>query len=67
MSLKFFHILFITVSTLLAFGFAAWELTRYFRGANGGIDLLLGLASAAAGIGLVIYGRYVFAKLKKIS
>jgi hypothetical protein len=67
MSLKFFHILFITVSTLLAFAFAGWELTRYFRGANGAVDLLLGLASVVAGIGLVIYGKYVFAKLKKIS
>lgn len=66
MSLKAFHILFITVSTLLAFGFGGWELTRYFRGVNGGLDLALGLISVSCGVALVLYGKYVFNKFKRI-
>lgn len=66
MSLKAFHIVFITASVLLAFGFAAWSLVTYSDGRRL-IDLGFGLGSATLGIGLVIYGRYFLRKLKDIS
>jgi len=67
MSLKAFHIIFITASTLLAFGFGAWSLVGYFTASSGRIDLILGLASVSAGIALIVYGKYFLKKLKNIS
>ena len=58
MSLKAFHIIFITASTLLAFGFGAWSLIGYFTVRSGKLDLILGLASVGAGIALIVYGKY---------
>jgi hypothetical protein len=66
MSLKAFHIVFITASTLLAFGFSAWSLVNYSDGGEW-LQLVYGLGSAAAGVGLIVYGRYVLKKLKDIS
>ena len=66
MSLKAFHIIFITISTLLAFGFGAWELQSYFAFGEKQ-SLILGVCSLVAGIALVIYGKAVFRKLKHIS
>ncbi|MCP5519093.1 MAG: hypothetical protein H7A45_17760 [Verrucomicrobiales bacterium] len=66
MSLKAFHILFVTLSILLAFGFGGWELVTYSR-TGAGMDLFLGVASLAAGVGLVFYLRKVIRKLKGIS
>jgi hypothetical protein len=66
MSLKAFHIIFITVSTLLAFGFGVWSLTNYFSAEGAALDLVLGAASLVAGVGLIIYGRYFLKKLKNV-
>jgi hypothetical protein len=66
MSLKAFHLVFIIASTLLAFGFGAWELNAYHV-AGAMMDLVFGVLSLAAGVGLIFYGRYVFKKLKNIS
>jgi len=66
MSLKAFHIVFIIASILLAFGFAAWSLVNFADGKRT-VDLLFGIGSALAGLGLCIYGRYVLKKLKHIS
>jgi hypothetical protein len=66
MSLKAFHIVFVTASTLLAFGFGAWELQDYFAtGEKQG--LWLGVFSLLAGIALIWYGKIVLKKLKHIS
>jgi hypothetical protein len=67
MSLKAFHIIFITASTLLAFGFGAWSLAAYFAANGGTLDLILGSASVSAGIALIVYGKYFLKKLKNIS
>jgi hypothetical protein len=67
MSLKAFHIIFVTASTLLAFGFGAWSLAAYFTATGGTLDLILGSASAIAGIALIVYGKYFLKKLKNIS
>jgi hypothetical protein len=66
MSLKAFHVVFIAASILLAFGFAAWALTTY-SDQGGLINLIYGIASTLAGIGLVFYEAYVLKKLKNIS
>lgn len=65
MSLKAFHIVFVTVSTLLAFGFGGWALNQYFIGAEW-YYLALGVGGLAGGAGLLIYGRYFLKKLKDI-
>jgi len=66
MSLKAFHIVFIIASILLAFGFAAWSLKNFSDGRQW-LDLVFGVGSALAGIGLIFYSRYVLKKLKHIS
>ncbi|MBM3877078.1 MAG: hypothetical protein FJ386_10205 [Verrucomicrobia bacterium] len=66
MSLKAFHIVFITASTLLSFGFGAWELHAW-RTAGATSDLVLACGSTLAGAGLLAYGRYFLKKLKHIS
>ncbi len=66
MSLKFFHIVFISLSTLLALGVGAWAVAMFFYGHNV-FHLVLGIFSLAAAVGLILYGRYVLKKLKNIS
>lgn len=59
MSLKAFHLIFVTLLTSLSFGCAAWAFAdeRPFWG----------MAGIAAGILVIIYGVYFLKKLKKIS
>ncbi len=66
MSLKAFHILFITLSTLLALGVGAWGITIFVYG-HSVPHLLLGIVGLVAAAGLIMYGRYVLKKLKNIS
>jgi hypothetical protein len=66
MSLKAFHIVFITVASALAVGCGIWSLKNYYAGETGW-NLVFGLGSLVAGAGLVVYGRFFLKKLKKIS
>jgi hypothetical protein len=59
MSLKAFHLIFVTSLTLLSLGFAGWAF------ANG--KIIFGIAGIAAAILVIIYGIYFLKKLKKIS
>jgi hypothetical protein len=54
MSLKTFHIFFIVVSILFAFGFSWWEFSS-FRTVGQSIDLILMIVSVVTGIGLIFY------------
>ncbi len=65
MSLKALHIVFITASTLLALGFAAWSFANY-RDGGATSDLIYAIVSVLAGVGLVVYGRYFLKKLKHV-
>lgn len=66
MSLKTFHIVFVTVSTLVAFFFAGWLVHNYL--ATKAIGNLFGaIAAFLAAIGLIWYGKVVLRKLKNIS
>jgi len=66
MSLKAFHIVFVTASIVLAVGFGGWSLFNYFQGGTVG-DLLFGIGSLAVAVALVFYERYALKKLKNIS
>ncbi len=67
MSLKAFHLIFITASCLLALGCAAWALKSFFGGDGKILDLVFGLGSLAAAAGLIVYERYFLKKLKNVS
>ena len=66
MSLKAFHVVFITASILMALGVGAFSLVKY-SDERQLADLLLGIGSVLSAFGLVVYGRYVLKKLKNIS
>ncbi|MEK9136997.1 MAG: hypothetical protein AAB393_07735 [Bacteroidota bacterium] len=66
MSLKAFHIFFIALSTLMAFGFGGWLLNGYAESGSVG-ELLGGIASILVGVGLIVYGIRFLRKLKGVS
>ena len=66
MSLKAFHIVFVTASILLALMFGIWSLVNYFH--EGTLqDLFYGIGSLVVGVALVFYEKYALKKLKNIS
>lgn len=65
MSLKVFHIFFIAVSTLTAFGFGVWGVYQYAT-EGGASYLAMGVGSALAGIVLVVYGINFLHKFKHV-
>jgi hypothetical protein len=67
MSLKAFHLIFITASCALAFGCGIWGLKDYWSSDGRPFDLLFGLGSLVTGAGLIVYERYFLKKLKKVS
>ncbi len=66
MSLKAFHLLFITASTALACGCGVWGLKDYWSADGRLSDLLFGLGSFATGAALVLYERYFLKKTRKV-
>lgn len=58
MSLKWFHIVFITLSVVLSLWFGIWGLFNQ--------QIALGVISLAASAGLVLYGNYFLAKIRKL-
>ncbi len=66
MSLKAFHIIFVTASILLAVLFGIWSLVTYFQGGTLA-DLLFGIGSLIVAVVLVFYERCALRKLKDIS
>ena len=67
MSLKAFHLVFITASSALAFGFGVWLISASKSPAGGIGDLVGGIVSLAAGAGLILYERYFLKKTKNVS
>ena len=67
MSLKAFHVVFITAASALAFGCGVWELKNAFSADGRALDYVFGGLSLAAGVGLIVYERYFLKKLKDIS
>jgi hypothetical protein len=65
MSLKGFHIVFITVSTLLALGAGAWCL--WIDSVHGSPAFRLGaIGSFLAGLVLISYGIWFYRKMKRL-
>ena len=58
MSLKWFHIVFISLSVLLSLWFGIWGLFNE--------QVVLGIVSLGASVGLVLYGNYFRAKARKL-
>ncbi len=67
MSLKTFHLVFITAATALSFGCGIWGLKDYLAADGAAVHLFFGLGSFGAGAGLILYERYFLKKLKKLS
>ena len=63
MSLKTFHIVFVTLSSLLAFVFAGWVLRAYTQ-SSALTELILGLGSAIFGVALIVYGFYFWRRIR---
>jgi hypothetical protein len=59
MSLKAFHLIFVTLLTGLSFGCAAWA---FQAGAA-----FWGVVAAIAGVFVIVYGVYFLKKLKNVS
>ena len=64
MSLKVFHLVFISAAILLALGCGAWGLVAFWSPQGRAADLAFGLGSLVAGGGLIAYERYFLKKVK---
>jgi hypothetical protein len=65
MSLKAFHLVFVTVSVVLSLGFGAWAVTDY-RKSGIAESLWWGVGSFAGAMALIVYGRWFLRKLKGV-
>jgi hypothetical protein len=66
MSLKAFHVIFISASSALALGCGIWGLKQYFSQRGQALDLVFGLGGLVATAALIVYGRYFLKKLKNV-
>ena len=66
MSLKAFHVFFITAASALSFGCGVWGLNNHFAPEGRLFDLVFGIGSLLAGIALLVYERYFLRKLKNV-
>jgi hypothetical protein len=67
MSLKAFHVIFITAASAMAFGCGVWGIKNYFSPDGRLVELIFGIGAILVGIALIIYERYFLKKLKNIS
>lgn len=65
MSLKTFHIFFILVSILLAFGVGGWGVYVHMQETDLPL-LVLGIGSFAVGAALILYGLKVLRRLRRL-
>ena len=66
MSLKIFHLIFVTMSVVLAVGFGVWAIAKWTRDGQFS-GLLLGVLSLVGAVGLLWYGIWFWRKLRGIS
>ena len=66
MSLKAFHIFFVSISTVLCVGFGAWSL-RLYLDSGGGLNLALAVGAFVGTAVLVWYGAWFLRKLRDVS
>lgn len=65
MSLKAFHLLFISLAILLVIGFGVWSLVNY-SSSNALLDLSVGIVSLLAAMGLIAYETWFLRRLKHV-
>ena len=63
MSLKAFHIFFITVSSLAAIGLGVWCFASGAAGTT--LYKIMGVSSLIVGVGLIVYGKKFLEKMKR--
>jgi hypothetical protein len=66
MSLKAFHVAFVTLSVVLAVIVAWWAFDAWRAGGGGGM-LALAAGAVVAGVALVAYGVWFLKKMKGVS
>jgi len=66
MSLKAFHLVFVTATIALSFGCGVWGLKDYCSTAGTVSDLLFGIGAFAFGGGMIVYERLFLKKLKGV-
>lgn len=66
MSIKSFHIFFITISVMFSLWFSVWTLTAYSADNENTYYLVLGIGAIAVTALLVLYGVKVYKKLKTL-
>ena len=66
MSLKAFHVFFISISVLLCLGVGGWGIQSFISGSNA-VGIVAGLFFVAFGIALVVYERRFLRKFKNVS
>ncbi len=66
MSLKAFHIVFVTVSAVLCVGFGVWAIRNY-QAHGDTLSVAAGIGSLAGAVVLVVYGRWFLKKLSWVS
>jgi hypothetical protein len=66
MSLKAFHLVFITAASILAFWFGAW-MYRAYQAEGQQSDLIYAVASLTVGVALLVYEGFFIKKLKHVS
>lgn len=66
MSLKTFHIVFISIATLFCLGFGVWAVGDYMNG-GGMPSLAMAIVSLLFGVALPPYGIWFLRKLKSVS
>ena len=66
MSLKAFHLVFVTALSSLAFGCSAWKFKAYADD-HFASDLIWAVAALIGGVAIIAYGKYFLKKLKNVS
>jgi len=67
MSLKAFHVVFITAASALAFGVGVWMLREYRLPGGDTNDLVFAISSTIVGAALLVYEGFFLCKLKNVS
>jgi len=67
MSLKAFHIFFISLASLMSLGCGVWALNTYFSPEPRSWQLWFGIGALLTSASLMIYGRSFLKKMKNVS
>jgi hypothetical protein len=67
MSLKAFHLVFVTLISSLALGCGIWQFVNYRSPGGTTANLLIAIGSLLVVVGMLVYGHYFLKKLKNVS